>query len=521
MNKIIHFWQRYQNLIVFAGSLGTAFLGVFLILHATNYGPWAFSDSTTYIWTAHNLAAGQGLVIQNPNGGYDLLTWHPPLFSLLLSIPLLFNVDALLAIRWMNALCFGITVFLGSFSTWKFTRSFPVTVGVAALSVFALDLIFVFTGAMSEAIYFVLGLGALFLLVLGLSEKAKKSWLIAAGVLAGLSFLARYTGLAFIGTVIVVPFIFSDGAVRKRIVALLPAAIPAVLIPAAWSVFVFLQNRSFGGRKLLSEDRLRLNFTKYLENFWGVISDWFPYLFRGNHILPAGWKLAIGAVIVVIVLVIGLRIITKNPAPEKRIHLIWLTTTAVFLLAYLGFHVGSWIFSSAPPAVDRRLLSPILLAGILFLGAIFSLPQHAPDRRLRILQWLFLLYALVSLWYFHGKLQSFLYEQHHFGLGYTSKRWEDSELIRQVLQIDPQAEMASNNNAFILFYSGRFPRALKLPAAAEGVIDLPEKKTYLVLVRQLAIEAYGNAGDDYLRQIKQYCQIVFENDEGYICVWEG
>jgi len=521
MTKAFRFIQKNLPIIISIGLVVAAILGVFLIIHATAFGPWVFSDATTYIWTATNLAQGKGLVIQNPTGGYDLLTWHPPLFPVILSIPIRFGADPLQAARWMNAFAFGAVILLGGLATWRYTRSLLATLGVTILTVFAMDLIYVFSGAMSEAIFFVLGFSALILLVEAIKIPDKKSIWIIAGILAGLSYLARYTGIAFVAVVIAIPMLFLTGSFWRRIRKMALVGAPAVLIPVAWSVFVFINNRTIGGRSVLSGDNLRLDFVDYFQNAWGVMTGWIPFILRGNHILPAEWKFALGSLIVLVVLGIGLKSYRKKSNNSSgRIHLVWLTTIALFLLAYLIFHMLSFIFSSAAPAVDRRLLSPILFAGILLVGAIFSLPKQIGWRGIRPLEWLLLVYALISILYFHGSLRLYLYDQHHYGMGYTSKRWEDSDLVREAIALDPNVTMASNNEEILFFYSGRFPYALDLPQAAKGEIELTADEAYLVLFRQDAVYFHGDQGDEYLSQVRQYCDVIFEDSEGFICFWK-
>jgi hypothetical protein len=516
-----NFFKRYQEAILYVAIMIAAIMGVALIIYATNYGPWAFSDSTTYIWTAINFAEGRGLVIQNPSGGYDLLTWHPPLFSLLLSIPIAWGADALQSARWLNALSFGMTIFLSGFATWRFTRSFLASLSVTALTFFALDLIYVFSGAMSEGIFFVLGFSALILLVEALRTSPKAGWMVAAGILAGLSYLARYTGIAFVGVVLLFPMLFIQGSFWKRLRGMVPAGLPAVMLPVAWSVFVFLNTSTFGGRSILTGGNLRLDFSDYLHNFWNVITQWIPFILRGNHILPAEWKFVLGVVMVMVILFIGLKSYRKNPPqPSERMHLLWLSTIGLFLAAYLGFHILSTIFSSAAPAVDRRLLSPILFSSILFAGAVFSLPRLFAYKWLRPFEWLFLIYALISILYFQGKLESFLYTQHNYGFGYTSKRWEGSKLLQEATLLDTNVVIASNNNAFLLFHTGRFPFGINISATARGEIDLSAEEAYLVLFRQDPVYDYGDVADGYLSAIRQYCDVIFEDAEGYICYWE-
>lgn len=521
MQKLIIFIQKKQSILITLGLVLAASLGIALIIHATNYGPWVFSDASTYIWTAINLADGKGLVIQNPSGGYDVLTWHPPLFSLLLSIPIAFGADALQSARWINAISFGIMVFLSGFATWRYTRSLLATLSVTGLTVFAMDLIYVFSGAMSEAIFFVLGFTGLILLVEAIQSTTKTGVMILAGILAGLSYLARYTGLAFVGVIILIPMLFLSGSFWKRLRTMLSAGVPAVIIPVAWSVFVFLSNRTIGGRSVLAGENLRLNLSDYIQNFWDVMIGWIPFILRGNHILPAEWKFGLGVLIVLVILVIGVRSYrAKSLNSPERIHIIWLSTIGLFFASYLSFHILSYIFSSAAPAVDRRLLSPILLSAILLLGTIFSLPRHISINGFRLFEWLFLVYAIISILYFHGSLRLFLYDQHHYGMGYTSKRWEDSDLVRQAIQLDENKLMASNNEEILFFHSGRFPYALNLPNAADGEIDLPDDEAYLVLFRQDAVYFFGDQGDEYLSQVGQYCDVIFEDSEGYICWWE-
>lgn len=521
MQKIFSFIQKQSFILILIGIVFAAILGISLVIHATNYGPWVFSDATTYIWTAINLADGKGLVIQNPSGGYDLLTWHPPLFSLLLSIPIAFGADALQSVRWINALSFGFTIFLSGFATWRYTRSFLATLGVTALTTAAMDLIYVFSGAMSEAIFFVLGFSALILLVEAIQSTTKTGLMILVGILAGMSYLARYTGLAFVGVVVLIPMIFLPGSFWKRVKSMLPAGIPAVIIPAAWSVFVFLSNRTIGGRSMLAGENIRLDFTKYIQSFWEVVTGWIPFILRGNHILPAEWKFGLGMLVVVGVLLIGMKAKWKNDSPSPhRIHIIWLSTVGLFLVAYLGFHILSYIFSSAAPAIDRRLLSPILLSAIIFVGAIFSLPKQISIKGFRPFEWLFLMYAIISILYFHGTLELFLYDQHHYGMGYTSKRWEDSDLVREAIQLDANTLMASNNEEILFYHSGRFPHTLDLPRAARGEFDLPTDEAYLVLFRQDAVYFFGEEGKDYLQSVQQDCDVFFEDHEGFICYWK-
>jgi hypothetical protein len=521
MGAFISTVQRWTPKLIIAFLATSAIVGIALIIYATQIGPWAFSDATTYLWTAQNMATGKGLVMQDSRGAYHPLTWHPPLFSILLGLPIALGVEALQAARWMNAIFFGITIFVGGYATWRFTRSILAVISVTALSVFAIDMLFVFSGAMSEATFFVLGMSGLYLLLE--SVKSDKPALMGiAGLFAGLSYLARYAGIVFVGTVIIIAFIAHRGNIWQRVKKTLPVFLSAMLIPAVWSLYVFISNRTLGGRNLLSGENLRTDFGSYIDQFWNVITAWIPFILRGNHILPAPWKFGLGLLAILVILTLSLWGLRKRGISlEERPHLLWLATLGLLFFTYLSFHILSYIFSSAAPAIDRRLLSPLLLSSILLLGAIFSLPGANAQKTFRPAEWLLVAYMLVSLFYFQGRLQAFLYEQHNFGLGYTSKRWQDSELIRQAARLDPQVTLAANDFALLLFYTGRFPYAIDLPNAAEGQTGLPEETAYLVLFRSHALFRFGEEGDVYLKQLSTRCEILYEDSEGYICNWQN
>src|SRR5688572_5039848 len=83
-------------------------IGVIVILICTPYGVGiANSDSVNYAKAAESLVRGQGYV------GFDgapFVRW-PPLFPTLIAIPVAFGARALDAMRLVNALAFGLTVF--------------------------------------------------------------------------------------------------------------------------------------------------------------------------------------------------------------------------------------------------------------------------------------------------------------------------------------------------------------------------------------------------------------------------
>jgi len=522
MGTMINMIHRHLKLLVFTALIVAALVALVQILYATNYGPWAYSDAASYIWTAVNIAEGRGIVLQNPEGNYVLLNWHPPLFPIFLAAPIALGAEPLQAARWLNALCFAAVVFMSGFFTWRYTRSWLAGLVVPVLIIFSIDLVYVFSGAMSEALFFLLGFSALILAVEALKPKGNKKLLILTGLLAGLSYLARYAGIVFIGVVILLPFLFVPGSFWKKTKLALWSALPAGVILLAWSLTVYLTDGTFGGRRVVSSEMLRLDFSTYFEKFTGAVGNWVPFLLRGNHILALQWKLLVGGLVILAVLIIGFFGRKQEPtAAERKGHLLWLSALGLFLVAYLGFHVFSYIFSSAAPAVDRRLLSPVLLAAFLLMGAVFSLPRRITVRRVPVFELILFGYALLTVFYFAGKMKDYLYEQHYFGSGYTSKRWQESLLFEKAQALPAEVMLASNHNEMLFFYTGRFPRYLDLAQAAKGKLPVDFGSANLVIFRGRALDQYGDQGDIYLQAIKDFCLVQYEEEEGFICSWNN
>ena len=101
-------WFRPDRFTLFLASL--AVLGVVLVLlHEVTYGATLEWDSVTYIAVTRNLLAGNGFV-QPYDGNY--YTHWPPLFPGLLALASLFVFDPYTVAGVVNAIAFGLTVFL-------------------------------------------------------------------------------------------------------------------------------------------------------------------------------------------------------------------------------------------------------------------------------------------------------------------------------------------------------------------------------------------------------------------------
>jgi 4-amino-4-deoxy-L-arabinose transferase-like glycosyltransferase len=180
-------------------------IGIALYLWGTApHGIGILTDSVDYIWSGQNLAKGIGLGTLNGQDQFVPMTVEPPLYPMLLASFNLLGISSLAAARWLGAFLLGLILVLFGMLLIRLTdRSFWIPlIGVLILFFTAATWI-TNLYAMTEPIYIALTLlGLLFVdnyFLLG-----KRRWLIAASILLGFAFLARYIGAATIAVAILV-----------------------------------------------------------------------------------------------------------------------------------------------------------------------------------------------------------------------------------------------------------------------------------------------------------------------------
>ena len=184
--------------------IGSALLGVAAVTLSTNHGPGIGGDATIYIFSAKNLLAGNGLGLIEPGGGFRLIPYFPPFYSLVLAFFGLVGLNLVLAAKWLNILLFGCLVLLLGFEMLRSSKSTFYTAVICLLVALSPLLIPVYSWAMSEPLAIFLGFLGLILLNRSLSNSNNTILLIGSALVVGLSMLTRYSHVSFLMTAIVI-----------------------------------------------------------------------------------------------------------------------------------------------------------------------------------------------------------------------------------------------------------------------------------------------------------------------------
>lgn len=188
--------QKYRLWITL--SLILSCLGIVLILHYTRLFPGVSGDSVHYAMGAESILTGKGYARLSGGGEVRPITGFPPFYSLVLAVVGLSKVDLFEGARILNAILFGISIFLTSLLIFRFTKSLWASLIGSAFILTSLSLVEIHGMVMTEPLFIFLTLLAIFSLVKYLDTQ-KIHLLVLSGVMVSLSVLTRYVGLSLLG----------------------------------------------------------------------------------------------------------------------------------------------------------------------------------------------------------------------------------------------------------------------------------------------------------------------------------
>jgi hypothetical protein len=400
---------------------GSVFAGVALILWLTNgYGVGATPDSVKYVATARSLASGNGFVDYD---GSAITIW-PPLYPSLLALAQVgLNSDPLQSARFINALLFGLIIYLSI----KMTASICPTDGkaialVAILVLLASPLQQVSVMAWSEPLFIALAL--LFLLSLGSFLKDRTlSRFALMGIIAAVAPLVRYMGLTLIMTGVISMLLMPRWKWIERWKFILPFGLLTPLPLLAWLV----RNHGVSGTLLGPRSPATFLVAQIVEQTLGLLFVW---------LLP--WFLVL---LLLLLLTIYNRVGKKGYLRRVRSSWHQLAPLLVFTIIYISMLLYSESVTELNE-VDNRYMSPvfvplILLALFLVLVSWDQLGRHLSGRSTNLLVfgssvlltgYSLLITGLVDITYLRSGAG-----------GFGTKLWHESELI-QYIRSNPELQ---------------------------------------------------------------------------------
>jgi hypothetical protein len=421
-------WKHLGQIFIL---LALAILPAFVVIRATEpFGPGVSPDSTAYLGAAKSLRDGYGYTLQG-----EPLSHFPPLYSVLLAGVGHFTGDLEDAARYCGAILFSVNAVLLFLLLRLGGLHFLSSGLIAAFFACHPSIVEIHTMAWSEPLFFSLLLGSL-LFHQRFFATGNCTWLIPGAMLFGLAMVTRYSGLLIWPALAAFCIWKRDerGAIWGRLRPPILWAAISITPYALWT----LRNMLMAGSRGLSDER-RLEYA-FLNG--GDLFD----LTATVSSYTTGTYISYGIRIIGLIILTAAILTLVGKDWRKLTRLSWLCLAiSMFYPAAVAF---AKIRGHAIP-LDYRILSPLFLCGLIFVGNLVVLNGPA----------LLLAFAIVFPVNVDRSGQ-FLQQVSAQGLGFNRATYRDAPWA-EYARTHTTPVLISNNGGLLTHITGR--AALALP----------------------------------------------------------
>lgn len=376
--------------------------------------------------------------------GKPYLLW-PPLFPTLLAAMGLSGIDPLELARYVNAIAFGLTVFLGGAWVYRHTRSPLFALLGAGAILLSKPLMANAIYALTEALFVLFSLAFVIAIEDFLARRRMPSLLLAAA-LAALAFLTRYAGMAVVAAGALLLALYPGFSLRERTRNVVIFGVMACLLAVAWQARNYAISGTLTGPRIDSPYSLGQNLyiTGLTLTTWSMPVKLLPSpLQEGIAIL---FPLVAG-----VVLALAIAAISRASG-----------TALLPVLIMLGFFVvyTGWLVTSATlvkfDTIGHRLLSPgyaPLALAIVLIGQ----KAHVWLGRSRIPGSAAVIPTALTVWllYQGAWTTSTLADAVRHGAGdYATVEWQESEFMAYLREHLPSGKLYTNAPGQVSWFNG-------------------------------------------------------------------
>jgi len=421
-----------------------------MVWYASHNGIGMTPDSMTYLEGARSLLRDHRLWVDD-----SPLTHFPPLYPVVLAAAGRLTGSLLTAARLLHCCLFALTVLTIG---WAVREGSGKPTPAAAIAMWctlvSAGITQVHLFALSEPLFLILLITAALALDRHLRAGGPR-WLLMAGALTAAAGLTRYVGVCLMCSMVVALVILN----RRPMAARLRSAAVFIVVSATplvvWTVRNALVEGKVVDRSLAFHppgfEALRM-FT-YTLSFWAWPTPNLPAAAR------AGMALLM-LVVLAVAFCATMVFIHRHQQPvgvPSHVGGVLL----IFAGVYVPFLLVSRSLVDAHTKLDNRILSPILIIGIVLAFARPPVWSDVASRRmagvLPVVAWFAISIANIP-WTAH-----ILAEGHSTGFGYASAEWRESKVVAFVDGLDPEVMVYSN--APEVFRVLRHRPALMIPRA--------------------------------------------------------
>jgi hypothetical protein len=480
--------KRHTHLLI----VPIALVGFFAIFYALTPGTGVSPDSAVYLASAGSLLNGDGLSI--PTGIDDPLpmTHFAPFYPSLLAIFGLFGSELHQASKWINILLFSSTIFLVGFILSRSHKGYFLLAPLACLPLlFSEDMLLIHSYAWSEPLFILVCMLGLFLFAKYLVQPSPLKLVFSISLLS-LAFLTRYAGVAVVPTIFLSVLLLQKGNLRQKVMQSLALSFACALPPLIWFIRNLIVSGNPSDRGMVYHPLTTLHIQRMLETF----SNWFlPGRITGT-IRDILTIIILGALFILVV--VGLYKYRGSSKRQVKITLEQAVPSIFFTfsLCYVLVLTMTILFFDAQSTFNNRLLSPILVAGLITIFSILPVYLHRISWPFQsVLSFLFLL--VIAFNAIHAL--KFITQSHEGSQKmYAGDGWQKAVIIQRVRELPDGLPIYSNGEDAVYFITGK-------PAAS-----FPQK-----------YDPFSSQENPNYEQEMDQMRAVLKNRRGFIICFSG
>jgi hypothetical protein len=480
-----------------AAILLLAFAGLCAVLYANSTAVGVGPDSAFYITSAQSLLKGDGLSIPTGIGQPRPMTHFAPLYPTLLGILGTTGLALNTLAKGLNAILFFTTLLLTGLVVLQNSQKFWLLAPFASLFLLVSeDMLTIHSYAWSEPLFISLCTLGCYLFGHYLWKPSSLKLAVSIGLLS-MAFLTRYAGVAVLPTILLGVLLFQQDRIPKRLLRSVGLSLACATPSLVWFIRNYILSGNLSDRNLVYHPLASHDYRNGLDTVsnWilpgritGDLRDYLVILFLGAAMILIGY---------------GLFKIKDRALEQEKWNLgqILPFLFAIFGLSYLLMLVFTILFVDAQSTFEYRLLSPLLISGIILTfsilpGTLKKIPSPA--------QFTLGLFFLLVIGFNAIHSFKFVSKAHDGSFKmYAGKGWQAADIIQHVREIPEDAPIYSNGDEAINYVVGR-------PAAR-----FPKKSNPFS----------SQVNPNYRQEIDQMQEILLERDGFIVCfsgmTWRG
>ncbi|MHA1724789.1 MAG: ArnT family glycosyltransferase [Promethearchaeota archaeon] len=494
--------KRRKIELILSAILGL--IGVILVLLKTSkYGVAMCGDGTRYISIARNLvSSGKYESFLN-----DPVPQFPPLFPLLLASLGFLGIDPYVGARFVNAIAFGLIVFLSRKIFSKFVKSSLLVIAGQLFMLVSIPLLWVSKWAWTEVVFILLLtlFSIYFFKLIEAPEDRKMKYVLILSVISCLCNLQRYIGM-FAIIVFGIHFLFLEKnfSIFHRIKIIFLFCLISLIPLSLWILRNFYVTGTFVGTR--SRPRA---FSENVLNFAYTITSWivspaiitFFKSFLSNTI-----KLIflISGLLIIAILIIYLILLDFQNNRENTIYMKEFYHIGLMIISFVSLLFYTSLQFRFDP-MNNRIVSPLYLYFITIIlivlknlghsikslfvflsNRINSLPKTLKNNRFaNLFEKIVIIFIILILLIhpFFYNYESLAREIQKGAGGYTYYYFKESEIIKYIQNKEWDGKIYSNNPHLIYSCTTIIP--YNLPYKDEDISKFKETiknepKVYLI-----------------------------------------